>query len=228
MPINNLQSMRKILVPVDFSDCGETALALGSSLPGGESAELHLLHVAQPGNLALESAKTLNERNRHAGNQLQQCLRPETEIARDVHREVREGLPHIEICRNAEQHGVDLIVMGTRGRGGVAHMILGSVAERVLRQAPCPVLVMRSTEAAEQVIDCDEPTDASQSSNVDTSRETTPAMVWTLEQSGHQWRCTCDFARLQGIQDTNFALLTSHLKRVDTAARNAASIVVSR
>ena len=65
----DLHSMRKILVPVDFSDSCDVALALASNLPGGEAVELHLLHVTQPGNLALESTKTLSERNRQTVTQ---------------------------------------------------------------------------------------------------------------------------------------------------------------
>ncbi len=153
MDTNSLQPMQKILVPIDFSSFGDTALALAINMPESEAAELHLLHVNHSGNLALESAKTINDRNRQAVNQLHQCLTPQIELARSIHREVREGLPHVEICKYALEHDIDLIVMGTRGRGGVTHMILGSVAERVLRQAPCPVLVMRPAATAEQAID---------------------------------------------------------------------------
>jgi nucleotide-binding universal stress UspA family protein len=56
------------------------------------------------------------------------------------------GSPFVEIVRYAKQHDIDLIVMGTHGRGPIAHMFMGSVAERVVRKATCPVLTVRSPE----------------------------------------------------------------------------------
>lgn len=60
--------------------------------------------------------------------------------------EVVAGDPASEILRRARTHGIDLVVVGTHGRTGLKHLVLGSVAERVVRQAPCPVLVVRSKE----------------------------------------------------------------------------------
>ncbi len=57
--------------------------------------------------------------------------------------ETRVGSPHVEIVRYAARHSIDLIVLGTHGRGPLGHMLLGSVAERVVRTAPCPVLTIR-------------------------------------------------------------------------------------
>jgi nucleotide-binding universal stress UspA family protein len=59
------------------------------------------------------------------------------------------GAPSSAIVHQAAEKGADLIVMGTHGRGGVAHLLLGSVAEKVLRTAPCPVLIVRQAEARE-------------------------------------------------------------------------------
>ena len=56
---------------------------------------------------------------------------------------VKVGSPLVEIVRYAQEHSVDLIVMGTHGHGPVAHMLLGSVADNVIRRAPCPVLTVR-------------------------------------------------------------------------------------
>lgn len=152
MDKRTLQAVRKILVPVDFSSFGDTALALAEKFPDAEAAELHLVHVIPPGNLAFDSAQAINDRNRRATSQLHQYLTPQAELSRTIHRKVCEGLPHVEICKYAVEHDIDLIVMGTRGRGGFTHMILGSVAERVLRQAPCPVLVMRPAVNASDTI----------------------------------------------------------------------------
>ena len=63
-----------------------------------------------------------------------------------VHPEVREGTPFAEIVRCARDKDIDLIVMGTHGHTGLAHMLLGSVTEKVVRKAPCPVLTVRHPE----------------------------------------------------------------------------------
>jgi nucleotide-binding universal stress UspA family protein len=63
-----------------------------------------------------------------------------------VVREIRQGSPFLEIIRYAKEKNIDLIVLGTHGRSGLAHVMLGSVAERVVRIAPCPVLTVRHPE----------------------------------------------------------------------------------
>jgi nucleotide-binding universal stress UspA family protein len=63
-----------------------------------------------------------------------------------VHREVREGTPFSEIVRFAKEQQIDLIIMGTHGHTGLTHMLLGSVTEKVVRKAPCPVLTVRHPE----------------------------------------------------------------------------------
>jgi nucleotide-binding universal stress UspA family protein len=63
-----------------------------------------------------------------------------------VHREVREGSPFYEIIQHAKEKNVDLIVMGTHGHSGLAHVLLGSVTEKVVRKSPCPVLTIRHPE----------------------------------------------------------------------------------
>jgi nucleotide-binding universal stress UspA family protein len=86
--------------------------------------------------------------------QVDQAKERLTEFARDhlgdaekVELVVGVGTPHVEIVRVAEEKAVDLIVMATHGRGFISHAILGSTAERVLRRAPCPVLIAREAEA---------------------------------------------------------------------------------
>ena len=61
-------------------------------------------------------------------------------------RELRKGSPFLEIVRYAKDKNIDLIVLGTHGRSGLSHVLLGSVAERVVRKAPCPVLTVRHPE----------------------------------------------------------------------------------
>jgi len=59
---------------------------------------------------------------------------------------MEQGSPFLEIIRYAKDHDIDLIVMGTHGRGPIAHMLMGSVAEKVVRRAPCPVLTVKHPE----------------------------------------------------------------------------------
>jgi nucleotide-binding universal stress UspA family protein len=78
-----------------------------------------------------------------AETRLHDALAPEDTRHRYLRKTVEVGEPHAQILAHAAAEHVDLIVMGTHGRAGVAHMVLGSVAERVVRTAPCPVLTVR-------------------------------------------------------------------------------------
>ena len=143
-------SLKKILVPTDFSDQSDKAVRYGVELANKFGAELFLLHayeatpimygeggaVSPPStaDIAASALKCLNEVEPTGGDNLQ------------VHRKVVEGHAVVEIVRYAKEHDVDLIVMGTHGRGAIAHMLIGSVAENVVRKGPCPVLVVRDEE----------------------------------------------------------------------------------
>ncbi len=108
-----------ILVPVDFSPGSEAAVEWAQTLAGAFSAMLILLHVVDTATSAVlggPGAKTL----------------------------IKEGAPRHEIVTAAKEFGADLIVMGTHGRTGLAHLLFGSVAEHVLRHAPAPVFTVRS------------------------------------------------------------------------------------
>jgi nucleotide-binding universal stress UspA family protein len=130
----------RILVPTDFSRASDAALAHARILAGGTGTTLHLLHVVD--------AMTANPRTSEdaAYEQLQQRLSGES--PGDVLAVERSGSPADEITRYARAHAIDLIVMGTHRRGRVAHLLCGSVAEKVARTAPCPVLTMRGTTLA--------------------------------------------------------------------------------
>ncbi len=139
--------LERILVPTDFSGYSKQAIAYACELAKRFAAELHLLHVVQ---FPIVAAP-------YTGAVAQAGLRPEVsarkeledlqasaldQIAR-VERMVRAGAPFVEIVRHAKEKEIDLIVMGTHGRTGLAHMLIGSVAEKVVRKAPCPVLTVR-------------------------------------------------------------------------------------
>jgi len=139
-------AIRKILVPTDFSDCSEAAVQYGRDLAVAFGASLHLLHVVQDPYVqpwaaeafGVSLAGVLDRWEQDARAQLAQRAKG---VA--VERVTRVGHPFVEILTYAAEQSVDLIVMGTHGRGPVAHMLLGSVAERVVRKAPCPVLTVR-------------------------------------------------------------------------------------
>ena len=138
-----------VLVPTDFSECSDAALRYGRALASAFGATLHLLHVVQDPYTQPWAAEAfpaplgdmLNEWQAQARDRL--CtLIPEAERATTMVMTLM-GSPSLEIVRYATEQGIDLIVIGTHGRGPLGHMLLGSVAERVVRKAPCPVLTVR-------------------------------------------------------------------------------------
>jgi nucleotide-binding universal stress UspA family protein len=132
----------RILVPTDFSRASDAALAHARMLAGSTGATVHLLHVVDTAFLATVLADRRDYESA-AYEKLQQRL--SAERTGGILVVERSESPADEITRYARTHNVDLIVMGTHGRGRVAHLLLGSVAEKVARTAPCPVLTMRET-----------------------------------------------------------------------------------
>jgi nucleotide-binding universal stress UspA family protein len=142
-------SLQSILVPSDFSECSEEALAYGLELARRFGAELHLLHVIQDPitqpwaaeGFSVPLFEVVDEWRQQAVERLKAAV-PEADRAR-VRVVSVVATPYTEILDYARAHRIDLIVMGTHGRGGVTHMLLGSIAERIVRRAPCPVLTVR-------------------------------------------------------------------------------------
>lgn len=142
-------ALNRILVPVDFSETSAAALRYGVNLARGFKATLHLLHVPEHPGEAAEAEYPIglfetmqnaaHDRLRHLltdvdANELQpQCS-------------MRLGAAPEAIVDYAQEHDIDLIVMGTHGRTGLARVLLGSVAETVVRTAPCPVLTVHYPE----------------------------------------------------------------------------------
>lgn len=142
-------SIREILVPTDFSEPSNSALKYALSFARQFDARVTLLHVLEPpllpgdgfypGPLSPDAA----------------ALATEQRIARMWEREksrqplrsmVRNGIPDREIVAVAKAEKMDLIILATHGRSGLAHVLLGSTAEKVIRQADCPVLVLRTQQ----------------------------------------------------------------------------------
>jgi nucleotide-binding universal stress UspA family protein len=132
-----------ILTPTDFSDPSRQAVTSAFELAQTFGAKLSLLHVIEVPEYAIEVALPLEALERDARRELAFLL-PEAEAGHvDVTRLVEIGIPYQKIVETATAESVDLIVMATHGRTGLSHLFLGSVAERVLRLAPCPVLTIR-------------------------------------------------------------------------------------
>jgi nucleotide-binding universal stress UspA family protein len=142
----------RILVPTDFGAASDAALACGRDLAIRFDARLYLLHVVEdplaagtwtPEVYVGASAQLHETLLRDAQERLAQALTAEERERFKVVTEVRVGGAADTIGEFARANAIDLIVMGTHGRRGLAHMFLGSVAERVVRTAPCPVLTIR-------------------------------------------------------------------------------------
>ena len=142
---------RKILMPTDFSDTAGTALYYAKELAHQFNAELHLLHVAEDPALVAGwpvmpsgPASEVGEEVAAFREELKKLLGSDnrTPLKTEVH--VIFGQPTgLAISRFAAEHEFELIVMGTHGRGPLTHALMGSVAEHVVRSAPCPVLTIR-------------------------------------------------------------------------------------
>jgi len=142
--------IRHILAPTDFSDYSKKALSDALELAQTFGAKLSLLHVIEPPPYPIEGfapsavgADLLGDLERQASAELAQVLPDAQEATIEVTRAVAIGAPSQTIVETAEAEHVDLIGMATHGRTGLSHLLIGSVAERVVRTAPCPVLTIR-------------------------------------------------------------------------------------
>ena len=146
-------TLKRILLPTDFSDCSAQASAYACSLAEKFGAELHVIHVLQdmvamlpePGLAFPPPGDYLQELEASSTQALAKLPDPATGTPASVVRATLQGPPFLEIIRYAKDQDIDLIVIGTHGRTGLAHVLLGSVAERIVRKAPCPVLTVRPT-----------------------------------------------------------------------------------
>lgn len=145
--------VQSILCPTDFSEFSEHALCYACELAVKFQAEVHLLNVLQDydtvapgmGETFAPFAEWLPELRKQSEEQLSKLPGPEWAEKLRVHRTTSVGAPVEEITKYAKEHQIDLIVQGTHGRRGIKHMLLGSVAENIVRYAPCPVLTVRKT-----------------------------------------------------------------------------------
>ncbi len=149
-----MPTFNKILSPTDFSDDSKHALGYTIELAQKFSAEVIVMHVDQPlapvmvGDLSpgldMGTVNRIAEEQRlMALKELDQVIARLREAGLKARSLMRVGAPFLEIIHAAQAEATDLIVMGTHGRSGLAHVLMGSVAERVVNKAPCPVLTIR-------------------------------------------------------------------------------------
>jgi universal stress protein A len=145
---------QKILVPTDFSEHSEGALRYACELARQLGASLTILHVYQvpgftlPEGVILGGPQELSSVLESVDRDLQRVRTLAFDLGVEAESQSVCGGPSEEICRFAQEQGFDLIVMATHGRTGVRHLLLGSIAEQVLRGAPCPVLTTRPVAKA--------------------------------------------------------------------------------
>jgi universal stress protein A len=146
--------IRQILAPTDFSELSKQAIARAYELAQTFGAKLVLLHVvelpAYPVEVFLPSAegtRLLDDLERQARLDLAQLLPQAQNDKVEIACQTVVGTPYLKILEVAAAEKVDLIVIATHGRTGLSHLVVGSVAERVVRMAPCPVLTIRPTAA---------------------------------------------------------------------------------
>lgn len=142
--------LKRILVPIDFSEHSDAALVYAVEMARVFDAELHLVNVMPNPALAYPEGYAFVAPDEGLEETVLRELRkkpavPEAESL-TVHHAVRVGTAFVEIIKYEEDHEIDLIILGTHGRTGVTHMVMGSVAEKVVRKAGCPVLTVRPIE----------------------------------------------------------------------------------
>lgn len=138
-----------ILVPTDGSNATTRAVEHAVELAGFHDATLHALYVVNTATFAslpmessFEGVASMLDREGEAALDAIADVAAEAEVA--IERNLVDGSPAREIVRYAEDEGCDLVVMGTHGRGGIDRLLLGSVAERVVRSSNVPVLTIRA------------------------------------------------------------------------------------
>ena len=144
--------LHRVLVAHDFSSDSTLALTYGLSLAQEYQTELHLLHVLSSDEPQEPEAAwtdlTRDSAYRDAAQKLQRTVPPEVFLWCNVVSIVSSGKPYEEILNYANDHEIDLICMGASGHGSIFPELFGSHVDRVLRQAPCPVLIARPSHAA--------------------------------------------------------------------------------
>lgn len=138
-----VRPIRTIVCGIDFSAQSSAAAKMAADLAASHRAALHLVHVWEPGPFLARHAGAVDEHERQLSEALTAEARAIEGVATAPACSVRRGKPYARILEDASDVGADLIVVGSTGKSGPAHFLLGSVAERVMRASHVPVLVVR-------------------------------------------------------------------------------------
>lgn len=142
--------IKKILVPIDFSDYSKSSLRYSVNFAKHFQANLILIYVVEPvvyppdfsmGQIAIPTVGL--EMDKRASDELDKLAAKEIPGNVDVKKIIKTGKPFVEIIETAAEEDADLIIIATHGHTGVEHILFGSTAEKVIRKAPCPVLTLR-------------------------------------------------------------------------------------
>lgn len=158
-----MSEIKRMLVPTDFSPASEIAFTYAIDMAVRQDATIHLLHViddasfatAYPDGFYVELPGLRAQLTDEAMRRLEEMAARSAAANVTATLEVAVGRPSRVLIERAKERGTDLIVMGTHGRSGFAHLVLGSVAERVVRTAPCAVLTVRDTSRIADAIAAD-------------------------------------------------------------------------
>ncbi len=144
-------NLNNILCPIDHSVCSKEALKYAVSFAMKDNSKLYLLHVIDIRAFD-ESIDTMtpqmpdDESLKQLKTKLLDCIPEEIRDDMEVEAIVVQGIPFVEIITTAKENDIDMIVIGSHGRTGITHMMMGSVSEKVVRKAPCPVLTVRKSD----------------------------------------------------------------------------------
>jgi len=148
--------IQKIVCPVDFSNCSQQALKYAQELATQFGAELSIVHAYEDpaayvtpmpmSGYVGPGAELLLELRKQLESRLEQTRADTEKAGVRVRAELLEGAPYRVVLDWAKEYGADLIVIGTHGHTGLTHALLGSVTERIVRMADCPVLTIRTPD----------------------------------------------------------------------------------
>ena len=154
-----IQNVKKLLAPIDFSEISMEAMRGAMELAKGVGAEVHLVHIIAPHHTFIPLPLVTNaEQSRELAREAAMLEQAEEELNRIKKDEFGDskkvvtfatvGHPVQKLVEYAKQNGIDLILLATHGRSGAEHLVSGSVTEKVVRTAPCSVLVYRRRKPA--------------------------------------------------------------------------------
>jgi nucleotide-binding universal stress UspA family protein len=150
--------IRNILVSTDFSDFSGAAIDYAASFALLYGAKIHLVHVIESNsvvgvpNVELNTTALTNELEATAEEEMRKFVYWKLKNNTNLEQVILHGEPHREIVKYAQENEIDLIVIATHGRTGLAHILMGSVAERIVRLSPIPVLAVKPLEMRERIL----------------------------------------------------------------------------